>query len=255
MKDLIFYSIEGSAAVHYACEELKKRGICVVKEPTPAVTHLILPIPSFDTNGHIRGAGDLRHILSQLPENVTIIGGNLHHKALDSRNTLDLLQDEQYLAQNAAITADCAMRIAGNNLQVCFRGCKILIVGWGRIGKCLAQLLQSMGAQVHVAARREKDRASLASLGIMAHDPEELGADLKEYRVIFNTAPEMVLDRNKTAFCRHDCVLIDLASAPGLEGENVIVARGLPGKDLPEASGALIAATICRLLHQKGDAL
>ena len=40
---------------------------------------------------------------------------------------------------------------------------------------------------------------------------------------------------------------IDLASKPGMGGENVIVARGLPGKMQPEQSGQLIAETFMRL--------
>lgn len=251
MKDILFYGIDGNAAVHFACEELRKNGYRITDRPGEDVTHLLLPVPSFGTDGHIRGGGDLRMLLSALPKDVKVIGGNLQ----DTPHALDLLQDEQYLAENAAITADCAMRIAGNNLSIRFEGCKILILGWGRIGKCLAQLLRSLGADVTVAARRETQRAALISLGYRAVHPNELTKLLNQFRAVFNTAPQMLLDKSKIALCRHDCVLIDLASTPGMEGENVIVARGLPGRDLPESSGALIAKTIIRLLKPKGGAL
>ncbi len=251
MKDILFYGIDGNAAVHFACEELRRSGYRVTDRPGEDVTHLLLPAPSFGADGHIRGGGDLKMLLSALPKDVTVIGGNLH----GTPHALDLLQDEQYLAENAAITADCAVRIAGNNLSIRFEGCKMLILGWGRIGKCLAQLLRNLGADVTVAARRETQRAALISLGYRAADPESLGDALQQFRVIFNTAPHMLLDKAKTALCRKDCVLIDLASVPGMEGENVIVARGLPGRDLPESSGALIAKTVIRLLKPKGGAL
>lgn len=248
MKDILFYGTPGNAAVHFACEELQKSGHRVTNRPGEDVTHLILPVPSFGTDGHIRGGGDLRTLLTALPKDVKIIGGNLQNIP----NAIDLLQDEQYLAENAAITADCAMRIAGNNLSVRFEDCKALILGWGRIGKCLAQLLRSIGADVTVAARKQAHRAALISLGYQAADPSALENELANFRVIFNTAPQMILDESKTILCRPDCVLIDLASAPGMEGENVIVARGLPGRDLPESSGALIAASIKRLIPLKG---
>lgn len=248
MKDILFYGIDGNAAIHFACRELQKAGYRITDRPGEDVTHLILPVPSFSSDGHIRGGGDLKMLLNTLAKDVTVIGGNLH----DTPHALDLLQDEQYLAENAAITADCAMRIAGNNLSIRFEGCKTLIIGWGRIGKCLAQLLRSMGADVTVAARRQEHRASLISLGYHAVHPNELAELLHQFRVIFNTAPQMLLDKTKTALCRHDCVLIDLASVPGIEDENVIVARGLPGRDLPESSGALIAQAVIRLLKPKG---
>ena len=40
---------------------------------------------------------------------------------------------------------------------------------------------------------------------------------------------------------------IDLASVKGMEGGDVIWARGLPGKDAPESSGVLIGKTVLRL--------
>ena len=48
-----------------------------------------------------------------------------------------------------------------------------------------------------------------------------------------------------------EALLMDLASLRGIEGDRVIWARGLPGKDAPESSGALIAKTVIRLLERK----
>ena len=45
--------------------------------------------------------------------------------------------------------------------------------------------------------------------------------------------------------------MIDLASKLGIEAEDVIWARGLPGKDAPETSGDLIARTVIRLTAKK----
>jgi hypothetical protein len=47
--------------------------------------------------------------------------------------------------------------------------------------------------------------------------------------------------------CREDCVKIELASKDGMEGDDIIIARGLPGIHLPESSGELIAETFLRL--------
>lgn len=255
MNGITFYLHGGTRALAAAERFLTDRGIAVSASPSPQVTHLLLPVPSFAPDGSLRGGGDPVHILAQLPKTVTVIGGNLQHPALKERKTIDLLQDENFLAENAAITAHCAIPIAAGNLSVVPEGCPVLIVGWGRIGKCLAAKLKAIGADVTVAARKERDRAMLRALGFRAEDPEHLCFGLMRYRVIYNTVPAPVLSREQTAQCRPDCVKIDLASQPGIDSGDVIWARGLPGRDAPESSGLLIGRTVIRLIAGKEASL
>ena len=241
--------------MEYATKALRSKGCCIKSQPDSTVTHLLLPVPSFEADGSIKGGGDLRDVLPYLSENVTILGGNLEHPLLKNYHTEDLLSDSLYLAENANITAHCAVKLAANNLPVILEGCHVLIIGWGRIGKCLADLLKKMGAIVTVAARKEFDRAMLLALGYDAIDCETMCYELLRYRVIFNTAPELLLPKEKMKFCASNCLKIDLASKPGMEGDNILWARGLPNKDAPESSGDLIARTVLRLItlhHQKG---
>lgn len=255
MNRILFYPSGESRALTYAVRYLSQQGVGIASTPSPQVTHLLLPVPSFDANGYIKGGGSLVHTLSQLPESVTVMGGNLQKLDPQSRETVDFLQDPFYLAENAAITADCAIRIAGTNLSTIIAGCPILVIGWGRIGKCLAAKLKAMGADVSVAARKESDRAMLAALGYRAENPGHLMFSLIRYRVIFNTAPFPVLSEAQMKHCRGDCIKIDLASQAGIAGKDVIWARGLPNQDAPEASGILIAKTAIRLAKQKEIAL
>lgn len=125
------------------------------------------------------------------------------------------------------------------------------MIGWGRIGKCLGKLLGSMGADVTVAARKESDRAMVNALGYGATDLSR--AVPSRFRLIFNTAPAPVLSAQQLQTCPRNCVKIDLASSRGLEGDDVIWARGLPGKMLPESSGKLIADTVLRLISKEGS--
>ena len=251
MNQAIICTAGNTAALRLARQALYDRGVAIVDSPAPDITHLLLPVPSFEESGRIKGGGILEHILTDLPENVTVIGGNLHHPALHGYSCMDLLQDEQYVAHNAAITADCAIRIAGSNLPVVFDGCPILIIGWGRIGKCLAAQLKNMGARVTVASRKSSDRAMLRALGYATENTQHLGQSLMRYRVIFNTAPTTVINEMQADYCTPECIKIDLASKPGIAGTGVIWARGLPGKDAPESSGELIAKTVIRLLSGK----
>ena len=240
MKDPIFYSAGNTGALRYAASVLRRKGCRFAAEPADAVTHLLLDVPQKDWDS-------LPALLSQFPPDVTIVGGNLHHSALESYKTVDLLQDPLYLAENANITAHCAVKLALDRLPVTLCQCPVVVIGWGRIGKCLARLLKQMGACVTVAARKETDRAMLLALGYDAVDIKALEYELVRYRVIFNTVPVLVLSEEALAHCRTDCLKLELASLPGMAGEDIINARGLPNRGAPESSGELIARSILRL--------
>ena len=240
----IVYSTGHTDALVYAIRLLNDAGIEFLPCPDRHATHLLLPVPSFDPDGRIKGGGSLESLLWQLPEDVVVIGGGLSRPELAKYQTVDLLEDPGYVAENAAITAYCAVRLAMQQLPVMLKHCPTLIVGWGRIGKCLARLLRQMDAAVTVAARKETDRAMAKALGYHAVDTDSL--DSRPYRLIFNTVPQLVLER-----CPGKAVKIDLASQPGIGGSDVIWARGLPGKDAPESSGALIAQTVLHYINKE----
>lgn len=242
MKQHLLLPYGKTEALHYACHKLKESGFSITTNPNSEVTHLLLPTPSFDPDGSVKGGGDLGPLLSRLPKDITIIGGNLSSVPADYRK-LDLLQSEAYLAKNAAITAHCAVKLAMNQLSCTLEHCPVLVIGWGRIGKCLGRLLQQMGACVTVATRKEADRSVLQALHYGAVPTGSIEPD--RYRVIFNTAPLLILPN-----CDGSALKIDLASQPGITGTDVIWARGLPNKDAPESSGHLIAQYIADYLTE-----
>lgn len=236
---MTLYTAGYTAALGYAINILKRNNYTIFSRPERA-THLLLPIPSFEPDGRIKGDGELQTLLQTVPEDITILGGNLSRPELAGYKTIDFLKNPYYLAENAAITAHCAVKLAMSKLPITLNHCPALVVGWGRIGKCLANLLRQIGASVTVAARKETDRAMLTALGYKAVDTENL--DTIPYRVIFNTVPVMLSPDTPG-----DALKIDLASSLGLGGSDVIWARGLPGSDAPESSGALIARTVMEL--------
>ena len=217
MSDLNVCCTAGNTALEYAAICLRNAGVMVTNVPTPETTHLLLPVPTrcFDT----------------LPENVVIVGGNLH--CLPGYQVIDLLKDPQYLMENAAITARCAPKLV--NCQ--WNDLPVLILGWGRIGKALAQELQELGALVTVAARKPLDVDSARAMGHSGLPLSEAQTALPQFAVVFNTIPAMVLSLGGAP----GCVAVELASKPGIVGTNIIDGRGLPGRLAPEASGELIA--------------
>lgn len=212
------------------------------------MTHVLLPVPSID-------GGNITDLLTSVPKDAVILGGNLTHPTLRDRYTIDLLQDPFYVTENAAITAHCALKHLMNALPVTLANQQVLVIGWGRISKCLCRYLRNLDAQVTVCARKASDRALASALGFNATDPSELPLLLPGFRVIVNTAPAPVLSEELSANCAAGCLKLDLASAKGIDGNDVIWARGLPGKDVPESSGKLIAETVLRLITGKEHCL
>ena len=243
------YPVGTSSALEYAVKLLTNKGFSIVDHPTPEVTHLLLDVPSFQNNGRLRSGAQIEKILETVPQYITVVGGNLDHPALESYQTWDFLQQESYLADNAAITADCAIQVATPLLSTTLVQTPTLIIGWGRIGKCLAQMLKALGTSVTVAARKESDRAMLKAMGFEAVNPAKL-TTLEPYRLLINTAPEPILEEDILKQSQN-CIKIDLASRKGLAGEDIIWARGLPGIYAPESSGRLIGETFLQFLKEE----
>jgi len=240
--------IAGSTrAIRFAGAYLKSFGCSVTDLPRSDARYLLLDVPSFGPEGQLRGGGAVENLLQLLPKDVTVCGGNLDHPALVKYQTVDFLQDSIYLAENAYITAECALDVALPYLNVTLRRCPVLIIGWGRIGKCLAQLLKAIGADVTIAARKSTDRAIAHALGYHVLNIADLSDSLPHFRLIYNTVPAPVLHQDQMPLCREDCVRIELASKDGMEDEDAVIARGLPGLHMPESSGKLIAETFLRL--------
>lgn len=246
MKRICFYPAGHTAALGSAVSVLKEAGFQFTDNAAGA-THLLLPVPSVDADGCIIGGGPLEEVMEKLPKDVTVVGGNLN---LPGYRVWDLLKDPDYLAYNAQITACCALQIALNKLPLILPETDALVIGWGRIGKCLASLLKQNGAHVTVAARKETDRAMLRALGYHYASREDLMRTLSRYHCIINTVPAPVLTESACQSLRPGCLKLELASGIWLPGTDVVLAHGLPAKRKPEAAGALIAGTI--LYHLGG---
>lgn len=228
-------------AIPFAAAYLRRNGIKIAQTPGPDTQGLLLDTP-------VRDIAAAHSVLNDLGRNVTIFGGRLDFPGY---RCVDFLKNPEYLSANAYITAECALDVTLPRFSGLIRDCPVLILGWGRIGKCLSKLLRDMGAEVTVAARSASDRAALRALGFGSADPEALYPLLPQFRLLYNTVPAPILSREQTALCRTDCLKFDLASVPGIVGSDVIDARGLPGIYRPEASGELIAQTALRNLNKE----
>lgn len=218
------------AATEYAVQALTQNGLKLSNQASQAQYLLYsVPTPAF--------------LREEIPLDRVIIGGNLDFLPTGVQR-IDLMKDEAYVAANAALTAEAAVGLITRSCESAFSQTKVLILGWGRIGKCLARLLERLDFQVCVCARRKSEQALAAALGYESRTP----ALLNDYDYIVNTVPGGVFSDPVWKSAQEGAVKLELASQPGIPGKNVIQARGLPGKYKAKASGALIAASVLRLL-------
>ncbi len=187
------------------------------------------------------------------------LGGRLPFKG---ENIFDYSHNEAFLWYNAVPTAEGAVAIAMERLDITVHGAEITVVGYGRIGSYLAHILHALGARVTVVARNVKSRTSAELLGVHAVGFEDIEAPLSCADIVFNTVPSKVIGEPELAKIRPGTAIIDLASLPGGADEaqcdkfgvTLIRALGLPGKVSPVTAGRAVFRTVLSILTERGIA-
>ena len=157
-------------------------------------------------------------------------------------------------------TAEGAIQLAMEELPVTIHGARVLVLGFGRLGKLLAHRLNALGARVSVAARKWADLAWAEAYGYGAEQIERLDGYLCGYDLVVNTVPVRVLREAELADLKPGCLVIDLASKPGgvdfdaaaRLGVKAFWALSLPGKVAPVTAGKSIKTTIYNILTELG---
>lgn len=171
----------------------------------------------------------------------------------------DYFAREELKIANAVPTVEGAIQIAMEELPTTLFGARVLVLGFGRLGKLLAHRLKGMGADVTVAARSYEALAWIEAYGYRPERVDQLDGWLGGYDLLVNTIPTQVLDRVRLGDLAEEALVIDLASKPGgvdLEGAaqlgvKVIWALSLPGKVAPVTSGKIIRDTIYHILRER----
>lgn len=229
---------------------------------------IILPVPYKNQSGGINIKERQEHLEPQSlfqrmkPETIVIYGKQDQEIVDLSRqyyiHSFDIVQEESFSILNAIPTAEGAIQRAMEKTNFTLHGSKVLILGYGRIGRVLSRMLQGIGAKVTVEARKTEDLIWIEERGYHAVHLDELDRILNEQDIIFNTVPSLILNRNRLEQIRKDCVIIDLASRPG--GVDFQAAReigisaslelGLPGLVAPKTAASIICQVTDRILKK-----
>lgn len=190
-----------------------------------------------------------------------LIAGNIGIKEeLDSNQVqyTDLLKREEFSVLNTIATAEGTMQIAMEETQRTVHGSNVLVMGFGRIGKVLAKMLDGIGAKVYCEARKNEDISWIKAYGYNPIHLNDLNDNLNQFDIIINTIPFQILDEKRLDLVKEDAVLIDLASNPGGIDRNaaknkklkLIWALSLPGKVAPITSAEFIKETLDNVLKE-----
>jgi len=135
---------------------------------------VIGPIP-FSSNGKdinspfSENTTSIRELMHEMNAKI-LIAGNISPEIYDLANDeyieiIDLMKREELAVLNTIATAEGAIEIAISNTNKIIHGSKILILGFGRIGKVLARKLAGLSAEITCAARKDEDLAWIKAYG------------------------------------------------------------------------------------------
>lgn len=158
---------------------------------------------------------------------------------------LQPLKDEEYLLENAKLTAEGAVFFAMSKMTIALKDAACMVIGYGRIGKELTRILRSLGAEVVVAARREESRIEAGKNSIAIN---KIRSVLNKQDLILNTVPSPILSENSLFRIKQTAFLLELASKPygfDLDRAKAIGVRahlesGIPGRYCPESAASAI---------------
>ena len=167
---------------------------------------------------------------------------------------VNLWADERLLQENAYLTAEAAVAAAMRRSHISMAGARCAVVGYGRIGRSLTEILLNQGAEVAVLSRTEAKRRAARESGAEAVDLEHAAEVLPGRRLIFSTPPAQVLDEAALAAVDAGAELIDLASPPyGFDverakalGLNAWREPGLPGRYCPLSAARVLYGAVIR---------
>ncbi len=194
--------------------------------------------------------------ISEIGKDKIFFGGMLAGEKF-GKLSFDYYENEELKIFNAIPTAEGALSIALNESTETIHGCKTAVLGFGRIGRILGNMLKKLDSDVTILHRSNKDDAWCSAFGISSANIRDIKSILKDKKIIFNTVPSVLITKEVLTALRRDVIIIDLASAPGgvdydegkRQGLNIIKALSLPGKLSPVTAGKAIKKSISNIIY------
>lgn len=251
--------IGNDARYGYAARELKKHGFDVTTDAMKIADAVVIPINQSGATVVVKGKKLALADVVKANAGAAFFGGAALYGSLgdvfDGTRRYDITKNEEFAAENAHLTAEGALGIIIDKMPVAVRGARVAILGYGRVGRALVDVLVPLGALVTVFARSEAARAEAGKICAACDFSSFDGC----FDAVVNTVPASVLTKKQKKRISLDALIIELASAPGgfcqsdisHLGARYINAPGLPGKTAPASAGKIMAKAIYDII--KGE--
>lgn len=126
--------------------------------------------------------------------------------------------DEEFITDNARLTAQCLKFVLNENGIYDFSGKKTAITGYGRTAKAIAEFMKENGAKVLITARDPHALADAVKKGYSICLLRDYDCIAHDADILINTVPAEIIDKNILSRLRKDVLLIDIASPPVRSG-------------------------------------
>ncbi len=216
---------------------------------------ILLPIPSSRDKRHITSTDiSLSEILLSVKAGTLVAGYALSDELCSaverlSGAVLDLSHDEDFLLENADVTAHGTLGHILSGFSEDISEMNIGIIGYGRIGRSMLRLLLFLGANVRVYTTRESVAIELCEAGVCAEVLTD-GCELEKNEIIINTAPAKLITDERAA-ALSSVQIIDLASGKVFSDiQNVTKLASVPDMMYPETAGRIYAKYVMRELSE-----
>lgn len=216
---------------------------------------IILPIPTTRDGKTVNGGGPLSELYALAEKGVMIAGYGIPpfvKEGLEARGAgvYDAVSDEAFLLENARITAHGALGRIMTETEKDISELSIGVVGYGRIGSALSELLLFLGARVRIYSGNENKIIVLAAEGADVCSLDD--GDFSDLDILINTAPKRILTaKGERELLSSGIRIIELASGKNFSSDEVSVMASIPDKMYPISSGRLYAKHIMRAMETK----
>ena len=224
---------------------------------------LLFPYPFAVRNGCVPTMTGLtihpEDVLARAKPGIPVLAGKGLEGYVHGDWPLKRYMDDKVLNDiNAALSAEAAVCEAMQRTERSLMEMRMLVTGYGRFGRSLAQKLKALGAQVWVAARREEQRTLASAEGMHAISIADMANGIGEMEMILNTIPARILTETAIGKLKSEAWILELASAPycfdpeqardlGLHFE---VLPALPARYAPASAGKALAEAAVRMLEE-----
>lgn len=167
--------------------------------------------------------------------------------------TADVSLDGKFLEDNAYLTAEGTVGKILTEHSSAPSELSIGIIGYGRIGKRLVNILAFLGASLRVFTKRCEIAEELCMSGIsgvcMTGDDKTLAEAFSGLDIIINTAPAPLVF-GCALDSLSDTEIIELASGDNFpKGTKITRLPSLPAKMYPRSAGKVLADSVLRMIE------